>query len=146
MTGQDPSLLALCGASQQAAEPQRDSEGLSSEAENTVPESTPAEASAIVRCLGDGLPAHSPSRAALQRPWLQTQFSDFSYMVRKPGSCWAVCLAWGIHSPLSSLETPHSWVEGNASEKPRATKFRDLAFIPFFFTVGHLLSQGQGWE
>lgn len=57
-TGQNPSLHALCGVSQQAAEPQRNSGGLAKKPKTRCPERAPIKASR--HCEEDwGLFAHS---------------------------------------------------------------------------------------
>lgn len=96
-TSQDPSLQALCAASQQADEPQRNSEGLGNETEHRSPERAPAEQPSHVRhSVGGVCSSQLPPLQCCRVLGLQTRFSDFSYMITKSNPCWAVCLACGI--------------------------------------------------
>lgn len=68
-TCQDPCIQSLGGASQHAAQPQRNSEGLGNETEHGGPGRTHAEQPGHVRCPGGCLPVTAASPVVLQSPW-----------------------------------------------------------------------------
>lgn len=134
-TCQDPSIQSLGSASQHAAQPQRNSEGLGNETEHRGPGRTHAEQPGHVRFPGGCLPVTAASPVVLQSPWPANKvfrlFLHGNQARPLPG-----CMPGLWHSPFSSLETSTGWTAlkaGNTREWKKASKCWKLSFVPLLF-------------
>lgn len=142
---QDPCIQSLGGASQHAAQPQRNSEGLGNETEHRGPGRTHVEQPGHVRCPGGCLPVTAASPVVLQSPWPANKvFQLFFHGNQARPLLGYMAGLW--HSPFSSLETSTGWaalkagIQGSGRKQLNAGNCR---LFPFSFTTRHLLSHGQ---